>query len=482
MKITPILHILSILVMPLAGFMLISGLVDLFYSNINWINFLSSAAITLFIGMSVFLATRTNRDQNIDLRQAFILTTLSWLTIAIFGAIPFYLSNINLDFTNSFFESMSGITTTGSTVIVDIESSPPGILVWRSLLQWLGGIGVIVMAIAIFPMLSVGGMQLFKTENFEAPEKVIPRATSLARGIFIIYSVLTLIWATLLYFSGMYAFDAILHSMTTIATGGYSTKTNSIGAFNSDIIDWVIIIGMVMGSLPFIHYLALTRGSFNELIKDSQVKLFLGLLSAIIIIIFCLLLFNNTYEWKDAIRYSAFNVTSILTGTGYGTADFGIWGGFAPTILLLCMFIGGCAGSTTCGIRMFRIQVLASSANAQLNRLLRPHSIVLPHYNQKPVPDNVTNAVMGFFFIYILTFAVTASILSILGLDFETSISGAATAISNVGPGLGEEIGPSSNFNSIPMLAKWTLCSAMILGRLELFTILVLFTPGFWKY
>ena len=232
MKITLILHILSILVMPLAGFMVISGLVDLFYSNVNWINFLSSAVITLFIGMSVFLATKTNRDQNLDLRQAFILTTLSWLTIAIFGAIPFYLSNINLDFTNSFFESMSGITTTGSTVIIDIESSPPGILVWRSLLQWLGGIGVIVMAIAIFPMLSVGGMQLFKTENFEAPEKVIPRATSLARGIFIIYSVLTLIWATLLYFSGMYAFDAILHSMTTIATGGYSTKTNSIGAFN----------------------------------------------------------------------------------------------------------------------------------------------------------------------------------------------------------------------------------------------------------
>ena len=210
--------------------------------------------------------------------------------------------------------------------------------------------------------------------------------------------------------------------------------------------------------------------------------MFLVLLTILVLTIFSLLFLNGTYDWKDSIRYSAFNVTSILTGTGYGTADFGLWGGFAPTILLLCMFIGGCAGSTTCGIRMFRLQVLASSANAQLIRLLRPHSIVLPHYNEKPVPDNVTNSVMGFFFIYILAFAVTASALSILGLDFETSISGAATAISNVGPGLGEQIGPSGNFSTLPFLAKWVLCAAMILGRLELYTILILFTPNFWKY
>ena len=482
MKITPIFHILSILIMPLSGFMIVSGFVDFVYNNQNWINFFISATITLFVGMSVFLATRGHNDQNVDLRQAFVLTTMSWITIAFFGALPFYLSNINLGFTDSFFESMSGITTTGSTILISIEASPPGILVWRSLLQWLGGIGVIVMAIAIFPMLSVGGMQLFKAENFENPEKVVPRATSLTRGIFIIYSVLTLIWASLLYFSGMSSFDSILHSMTTIATGGYSTKSGSIGAFNSQLIDWIIILGMIFGSLPFVHYLAMTKGSYRDLIKDSQVRWFLVLLTILVLTIFSLLFLNGTYDWKDSIRYSAFNVTSILTGTGYGTADFGLWGGFAPTILLLCMFIGGCAGSTTCGIRMFRLQVLASSANAQLIRLLRPHSIVLPHYNEKPVPDNVTNSVMGFFFIYILAFAVTASALSILGLDFETSISGAATAISNVGPGLGEQIGPSGNFSTLPFLAKWVLCAAMILGRLELYTILILFTPNFWKY
>ncbi len=481
MTLIPVLHILSILITPMAGVMLLACLIDLSYANENWINFLSASLITLFIGMCIFLATREKRDQNLDLRQAFLLTTLAWVSIALFGAIPFYLSTLNLSLTDSFFESMSGITTTGSTILIDIENSPPGILVWRALLQWLGGIGVIVMALAVLPMLSVGGMQLFKTENFETPEKVIPRATGLARGIFLIYSLLTIIWSLLLFWSGMPGFDAVLHSMTTIATGGYSTKTGSIGSFNSSSIDWIIILGMIVGSLPFIHYLAFTRGSLTDLLNDNQVRWFFGSLCIIIIIIFLLLFLNSTYNWQNAIRYSAFNVTSILTGTGYGTTDFGLWGGFAPTILLLCMFIGGCAGSTTCGIRMFRIQVLASSANAQIIRLLRPHSIVLPHYNNRPVPDQIANAVMGFFFIYILVFALTAVILSALGLDFETAISGAATSISNVGPGLGDVIGPTGNFSSLPDAAKWTICISMLLGRLELFTVLVLFTPSFWK-
>ncbi len=481
MRFIPVLNILSILITPMAGVMLISALVDFSFKDDNWISFFSSAIITLFIGMTVYLATRGKNNNHLDLRQAFILTTFSWISIALFGALPFYLSTLNLSFTDSFFESMSGITTTGSTILNNIEYSPPGILVWRSLLQWLGGIGVIVMALAVLPMLSIGGMQLFKTENLETPEKVIPRATGLARGIFLVYSILTIFWAFLLYISGMGLFDSILHAMTTIATGGYSTKTASIGAFNSHTIDWIITFGMIVGSLPFIHYLAITRGSLKDVTNDSQVRWFFIILLFIILITFFLLLINNSYNWPNAIRYSAFNVTSILTGTGYGTTDFGLWGGFAPTVFLLCMFLGGCAGSTTCGIRMFRIQVLASSAHAQIIRLLRPHSIVLPHYNNKPIPESVTDAVMGFFVIYIIVFALTACILSILGLDFISAISGAATSISNVGPGLGEIIGPAGNFASIPDPAKWVLCFSMILGRLELFTILVLFTPSFWK-
>ena len=481
MRLIPVLNILSILITPMSGIMLISAFIDFSYNNDNWVSFFSSAIITLFIGMSIFLATRGKSNKNLDLRQAFILTTFSWVSVALFGALPFYLSTLNLSFTDSFFESMSGITTTGSTILNNIELSPPGILVWRALLQWLGGIGVIVMALAVLPMLSIGGMQLFKTENFETPEKVIPRATGLARGIFFVYSSLTIFWALLLYFSGMTWFDSILHAMTTIATGGYSTKTASIGSFDSQTIDWIITFGMVVGSLPFIHYLAITRGSLKNITNDSQVRWFFIFLIFIVLITFFLLLINSSYNWSDAIRYSAFNVTSILTGTGYGNTDFGLWGGFAPTIFLLCMFLGGCAGSTTCGIRMFRIQVLASTAHAQIIRLLRPHSIVLPHYNKKPIPESVTDAVMGFFVIYIIIFAITACILSILGLDFITAISGAATSISNVGPGLGEVIGPAGNFSSIPDPAKWVLCFSMILGRLELFTILVLLTPSFWK-
>ena len=482
MSFLPIFHILSILITPLSLAMLITSLVDYSFNNENWLNFLSSALITFFIGMSVYFATQGKKNQNLDLKQAFLLTTIAWISIAIIGALPFYLSTMKLSLTDSFFESMSGITTTGSTILINIESSPPGILVWRALLQWLGGIGIIVMALAVLPMLSIGGMQLFKTESFETPEKVIPKAASLAGGIFFVYTFLTIIWSILLFLSGMSGFDAILHSMTTIATGGYSTKTSSIGSFNSSTIDWIIILGMVVGSLPFIHYLAATRGSLMSLIKDFQVRWFFVVLFAFIFIVFLLLVINSSYSWGNAIRYSAFNVTSILTGTGYGTTDYGLWGGFAPTIFLLCMFIGGCAGSTTCGIRIFRFQVLISNASAQINRLLRPHSIVLPHYNKKPLPESVTDSVMNFFFLYIFIFALIACILGGMGLDFKTAISASATSISNVGPGLGEIIGPSGNFSSLPDAAKWLICIGMIVGRLEIFTVLVILTPNFWKH
>ena len=482
MSFLPIFHILSILITPFSIAMLITSLVDYSFNNENWLNFFSSALITFFIGMSVYFATQGKKNQSLDLKQAFLLTTIAWISIAIIGALPFYLSTLQLSLTDSFFESMSGITTTGSTILIDIESSPPGILVWRALLQWLGGIGIIVMALAVLPMLSIGGMQLFKTENFETPEKVIPKAASLAGGIFFVYTFLTIIWSILLFLSGMSGFDAILHSMTTIATGGYSTKTNSIGSFDNSTIDWIIVLGMIVGSLPFIHYLAATRGSLMSLIKDFQVRWFFGVLLTFIFIVFLLLLINSSYSWANAIRYSAFNVTSILTGTGYGTTDYGLWGGFAPTIFLLCMFIGGCAGSTTCGIRIFRFQVLISNASAQVNRLLRPHSIVLPHYNKKPLPESVTDSVMNFFFLYIFIFALIASILGSMGLDFKTAISASATSISNVGPGLGEIIGPSGNFSSLPDAAKWLICIGMIVGRLEIFTVLVILTPNFWKH
>ena len=364
--------------------------------------------------------------------------------------------------------------------IENLESKSHGILIWRALLQWLGGVGIIVMALAVLPMLSIGGMQLFKTESYETPDKVVPKAASFAAGISIVYITLTVIWALMLWGAGMPIFDSIAHAMTTLATGGYSTKSESLAAFDSSTIEIIIIFGMLVGSLPFVHYLTLSKNGLKNLIKDDQVKLFLTLVLFVVLIISLYLSFNNL-PFLDALRLASFNVVSIITGTGFGTSDFNNWGGFPTTILLILMFIGGCAGSTTCGLRMARIQVLIANAKAQVSKLIRPHAVVVSYYNQKPIPENVAESVMGFFFLYILSFAVIASLLGGLGLDLITAISGAASAIGNVGPGLGDIIGPSGSYQSIPDLGKIVLCAGMILGRLEIFAILVMFSPLFWK-
>ena len=477
----PVLFIIGLLMSLLAIAMGLPAIADLATGNADWQVFAGSAAVALFVGVSLMLATRASSRSNLNLRQAFLLTTMSWVAVATVGALPFVFSGLNLSIADAFFESMSGITTTGSTVIVGLDKAPPGILLWRALLQWLGGVGIIVMAMAMLPMLSVGGMQLFRTEAFDTPDKVLPRAAQLAGGIFAIYLVMTALCAVALWISGFNGFDAITHSMTTIATGGYSTKDSSIGHFNNPVAEWIIIAGMIIGSLPFVYYLRVVRGDLSPIIHDSQVKWFL-------VIVFVSVTGVTFWVWDDSIvggidtlRNSAFNVISILTGTGYVTQDFGLWGGFPVTLLLCLMFIGGCAGSTTCGIKIFRFQILAATAQAQLSRLLVPHGVFIPYYNRKVIPETVSNAVMGFFFLYIVCFAALAAGLSALGLDFITAISGAATAISNVGPGLGSTIGPTGNFSGLPDTAKWILSFGMLLGRLELFTVLVMFSPAFWN-
>ena len=408
-----------------------------------------------------------------------MLTNGAWILIGIFGALPLLLSDLDLSVSDALFESVSGITTTGSTILPVIERASTGILLWRALLQWLGSIGIVVMALAVLPMLSVGGMQLFKTESYDQADKVIPRATQLAGGIFVAYTALTTIWAVMLAMAGMPGFDAMAHAMTTIATGGYSTRTLSIAAFDSWLIEIIIIVGMIIGSLPFAHYVALTRGGWRNLFHDPQVRWFLSLM-VIIVLFISYHLTSLNYGMLEAVRLASFNGISVLTGTGYGTANFAAWGGFATTVLLVCMFIGGCAGSTTCGVKIFRLQVLASTIKVQIARLLRPHGVVLAYYNKRPVADSVMDAVMGFFYLYILCFVILAAFLGMTGLDFQTALSGAATAISNVGY-LSEVIGPAGHFGELPMMAKWAMCVGMLLGRLELFTVLVMLHPGFWR-
>jgi trk system potassium uptake protein TrkH len=436
--------------------------------------------LTAFFGVSVWLATNRREALDLGLRQAFLLTNGAWFLIGIFGALPFLFSELNLSLTDSVFESVSGITTTGSTILPYIEIASPGILMWRALLQWLGGVGIVVMAMAVLPMLSVGGMQLFRTESYERAENVVPRATQLAGGIGLIYTGLTALWAIMLSLAGMNMFDAVTHAMTTLATGGYSTRTASIGAFDSVTIEWIIIFGMIVGSLPFAHYLALTRGGWRSLMNDPQVRLFLILVAGLVILLSWHLT-QTGQGFGNAFRQSSFNAVSIMTGTGYVSANYSAWGGFASTVLLMTMFIGGCGGSTTCGIKVFRLQVLAATARVQISRLLRPHAVVLAYYNRRPVTPEVMDSVMGFFYLYILGFVVIAILLGMMGLDFVTALSGAATSISNVGPGLGVVIGADGNFSTLPDSAKWVMSFGMLLGRLEIFTVLVMLNPAFWQ-
>ncbi len=480
MKIAPIIYLIGLLLCILSLFMIIPALVDWFYGNDDWPAFVGASFITLFVGSICYLSNKGIVTEHLELRQAFLLTNSAWISIALFGSIPFMLSEIDMSFTDAIFESTSGITTTGATVINNLDTTSHGILIWRALLQWLGGVGIIVMALAVLPMLSIGGMQLFKTESYETPDKVVPKAASFAAGISMVYISLTTLWALMLWIAGMPIFDSIAHAMTTIATGGYSTKSESLAAFASSSIEIIIILGMIVGSLPFVHYLSISKNGFKNLIKDDQVKLFLTLIIFVVFIISIYLSFQNI-PYVDAIRLASFNVISILTGTGFGTSDFNNWGGFPTTILLILMFVGGCAGSTTCGLRMARIQVLLANAKAQISKLIRPHAVVVSYYNQKPIPENVAESVMGFFFLYIISFAIIACLLGMLGLDLITAISGAASAIGNVGPGLGDIIGPTGSYQTIPDMGKFFLCAGMILGRLEIFAILVMFSPLFWK-
>ena len=472
---------IGILLIILGAFMLIPFIVEFIYDEENS-TFLSSSALTTFIGILLIL-TNLEENRKLNLQQAFLLTTLSWLSIAVFGSIPFIFSDLNLSIVDSFFESMSGITTTGSTIIVNLESTPKSILIWRAILQWLGGIGVIVMAITILPLLNVGGMQLFKKDQVsDASEKILPKTREVTLVISIIYLVLTLTCGVAYWFVGMNLFDSIAHSMTTIATGGFSTHSDSIGYFQNPKIEIISIIFIILGSLPFIAYIKFFKGEKKIFLKDSQIRGLLNILIISILLMIAYLMFDNkTYDFLDNLRISTFNVVSILSGTGYVTSDFSSWGKFPLIFFLFLMFIGGCAGSTTCGIKIFRFQILGRFIISQIKKLVYPHGIFPIKYNNEIISNTFIYSIITFVFLYFFIFFILAALLSINGLDFVTSISGAASAISNVGPGLGDIIGPNGNFSDLPNFSKLSLSLGMLLGRLELFAVLVLFFPSFWK-
>ena len=449
--------------------------------NENSHSFISSAFVTIFIGI-LFVLANLEKEFKLTLRQTFLFSTLAWFLVAVFGSLPFLLSPKEFTFSEAFFESMSGITTTGATIITNLDDSPKSILLWRAIMQWLGGIGIVVMAITILPLLKVGGMQLFKMEGPDSTEKILPRTIEVAAIIISTYLALTILCGFFYWIFGMSIFDSVSHSMTTIATGGFSTHNDSIGFFKSSNIEIIASVFIVLGSIPFISYLKFVQGNRKIFFQDVQIKGLIYLLLISVLIMFLYLLFIN-YESNifDKIRISSFNVISILSGTGYVTDDFGLWGKFSLIFFLFLMFIGGCAGSTACGIKIFRLQMLIIFLKNQIKKLIYPNSIIINKYNNQKISDPFINSVIVFIFSFLFIFLIIAMLLSISGLDFLTSISGAASAISNVGPGLGEMIGPNGNYKAIPDLSKWILSIGMLLGRLELFAVLVLFFPSFWR-
>tara|TARA_B100000686_G_scaffold293233_1_gene322589 strand:+ start:3314 stop:4696 length:1383 start_codon:yes stop_codon:yes gene_type:complete len=459
--------------------MVFPAIINFISEEKEWTIFASTGIISFFIGMTIILAFKSKKLK-IGNKETFLLTFLAWFMLAAISALPFYLSNLNLNYADSFFEATSGITTAGSTIISNLEDASTGVLLWRSILQWLGGIGIIVMAVAALPLLHMSGLQLFFSEQTEGTDKLKESVKKIASSIIIIYGLFTLICALCLKFAGMSLFDAICHSMTTIATGGYSTHNDSIGHYNNLTIELIIMIGMILASLPFILFVK-SINNFRNILFDSQVKKFILLIILTIIIMALWLNIKININLFESLRISSFNVISIITGTGYSTSDFSEWGSFAIALLFIFMFIGGCTGSTTGGIKIFRLQILFAVITQQIKKIIKPHQVLKVSYAKSTLEDKTILSILTLIFLFIFSTLIVAAILCFLGIDILSSLSAAATAIAVVGPGLSTEIGPSGNFSQFPISAKWTLSMAMIIGRLEFFAVLILFIPSFWK-
>jgi trk system potassium uptake protein TrkH len=475
----PVLHVIGLLVMSLGGSMALPMGADLLLANGHGVAFLEAGLLTGLVGMCLTLATANAVRDRLSLQQIFLLTTGVWLALPVFAALPFVIGATDLSYTDAFFEAMSGLTTTGSTVIVGLDGLPAGILLWRALLQWFGGIGIIVVAMAFLPELRVGGMQIFRSEAFDTMGKVLPRAAEIASTISIIYILITVACALAYGAAGMSAFDAICHAMTTVSTGGFANYDASFGRFQGPV-EYIATIFMLAAALPFVLYVQLLNGNGTPLLLDSQVRAFIGTAVALVAVTAATLVAVDGFPLEQAVREALFNIASILTGTGYSSVDYMNWGSFIVALFFFTGLIGGCAGSTSCSVKVFRYQILFAAVTAQIRRIHSPHGIFRPRYAGRTVGQDVLSSVMAFFGLFVVTLGVFAAFLALTGLDFITAVSGSATAIANIGPGLGPIIGPAGNFAPLNDVAKWLLSAAMLIGRLELMVVFVLFTRRFW--
>jgi len=476
---SPVLYICGILAIIMSAMMMLPMSLAILQDDPEYRDFLLSGIISGALGLLLY---RSFKEQKIELhiRQLYLLTNCAWLLMSLVGSLPFILSSHPMDVTDAIFESVSGITTTGSTVMSNLQSTPHSILLWRSMLQWLGGLGVIGMAVTILPFLRVGGMRLFRTESSDWSEKTLPRFRDFAKLIMITYLLISVACAFSYWFAGMSPFDAINHAMTTISTGGYATDDRSMGRFGNAIL-WISIVFMLLGAIPFILYVRfLTKPSTRNL-WDTQVITFLAIVGIVSAFLTAHLVWSDQLTVGDALTHSTFNLVSVITTTGYASSDYALWGHFSVAVFFLASFVGGCSGSTSGGMKVFRFQLSYQYLRDQLGRLVHPQGVFAIKYNGRLIEHDILAAATAFSFVYLASIALITLLLTAIGVDFITSLSGAITALANVGPGLGELIGPSGNFQSLPDAGKWILAFAMILGRLEIFTVIILFSPVYWR-
>ena len=476
----PVGYVIGILVIFLGLTMFAPLAADIGEDNGHWPVFAISAAITIISGGFLALASSNGTHVGLDIQKTFLLTTLVWVVLSIFASIPFLLGYTNAILVDAIFEAVSGITTTGSTVFSDLDKMPKGLLLWRGILQWLGGIGIIVVAMVFLPELRVGGMQIFRAEGFDTLGKILPRATTIAFQISIIYVGITIACGLAYVLAGMSFFDAVVHSFTTVATGGFSNYDKSFSVFSWKV-EYVAILFMILSALPFVRYVQLINGQGTAVLKDPQVKTFIFLICFLVVLSTLVLSLQLNLSFELVFRKALFNITSILTGTGYASTNYMLWGGFLVSLLFFVGLVGGCAGSTTCSVKIFRYQIVFASIASQLKRIHSPNGIFIPRYQGRQISDDILNSVLTFFVVFFASLGILAVLLSLTGLDLITSLSGAAAALANIGPGLGETIGPDGNFSSLSETAKWLLIAGMLIGRLELMAVYILFTLKFWR-
>ncbi len=476
----PVLMINGYLISVLGVAMLVPALCDMYWTKSDWSAFMSSAIICLFIGLSLFLANRMT-IKKISLQQGYLITVFGWLSLTLLGTLPFLISGAIPDFANAFFETMSGLSTTGATILADVEAQPKAILLWRSMLNCLGGIGIVMFAVAMLPFLGIGGMQIFQRENSDIDDKFMPKFNYIAKRIMIVYTILVGACILSLYFAGMGWFDAVNHAMAAIATGGLSTKNASIAYFDSVQIELVLSLFMIFGALPMTFYIMVVQNQDLHSFRTQQVVTFLKVLAVYIIFTSALLVFNGVYNVGDALRYSSFNIISIVTSTGFVSTDYMLWGAFSSTLFIIFALTGGCTGSTSGSIKIFRWQVVFAFIRQTLTLATDPNRVMPVKIGKLLVSNGVVASVFVFLACYLVSIGVLSVLVALTGQPFDIAFSSVIACLTNSGPGVGNVIGPVGNYSSLPDMAKYILSFAMLLGRLEVITIFVVCTKNFWR-